>query len=129
MKKSGPSDANNNEINHAKAINPPLVSQPTFAMVPSSSSSSDDTSNDAQPDTYNLTGSKNNVFYCGICDCGCNSRSTLSYHMNTHTGAKPFECDQSKKRFANPNALAKHRKTLFLPRNLNALFVTKCFLH
>ena len=64
-----------------------FVSQPEPSSVPSPSSFSSD---DAQPSTS--TGSEKYDFRCYICGYCSNMRARFSYHMNLHTGTKPFQC-------------------------------------
>ena len=59
--------------------------QPSPGPSPSSSSS-----DDAQPSTS--TGSEKYDFRCYICGYCSNMRARFSYHMNLHTGTKPFQC-------------------------------------
>lgn len=52
-------------------------------------------------------------FLCEICGKGLVSRQYLVYHMNTHTGNKPYACDICPKKFAKPSNLNDHHKIHF----------------
>ncbi|XP_034553838.1 zinc finger protein 184 isoform X2 [Notolabrus celidotus] len=47
---------------------------------------------------------------CSICSKSFILRSHLTYHHNTHTGAKPFQCTVCGKAYAHPMNLITHRK-------------------
>ena len=83
-----------------------FVSQPEPSSVPSPSSFSSD---DAQPSTS--TGSEKYDFRCYICGYCSNMRARFSYHMNSHTGTKPFQCKICLQSFTQPQNLYVHRKT------------------
>ena len=56
------------------------------------------------------------LFICDICRYCCASKSVMTSHINTHTGAKPFECKVCLKRFAQPKTLHFHLKTHLRPQ-------------
>ena len=123
VKRLCPFDANNG--NHATAESVPDYQQP-LTIIPSSSSSSDDTSDGAQPNSSS-TGRKINlsVFNCDLCNYMCDSRPSLSYHMNSHTGAnKPHTCEVCSKVFLSPRNLSNHRK-IHMPPEFKCDFCLK----
>ena len=95
-------------------------------LVSSSSSSLSDVieSDDAQPGTS--TSLQKNNFKCYICCYRSDSKANFSYHMNTHTGTKPFNCKDCIKTYSHPASLSKHRKT-HLPPQLKCDFCPRMF--
>jgi len=65
-------------------------------------------------------------FNCDICGYGCDSRANFSYHMNSHTKAKPFKCKDCSKTFSRPNTLHHHRK-IHKPPTFKCDFCPKMF--
>ena len=61
---------------------------------------------DAQPSTP--IGSEKYEFTCYLCGYCCNMRG---YHMNSHTGTKPFKYNICFQTFTQPQNLYVHRKT------------------
>ena len=66
-------------------------------------------------------------FNCDVCDYRCNSTSKLSYHMNSHTGAKPFKCELCPMSFSRPDNLDGHLKNQHLPPQFKCDFCPKKF--
>ena len=95
-------------------------------LVSSSSSSLSDVieSDDAQPKTS--IGLQKNNFKCYICCYRSDSKANFSYHMNTHTGTKPFNCKDCMETYSHPASLSKHRKT-HLPLQLKCDFCPRMF--
>ena len=56
------------------------------------------------------------TFICDFCPKMFHSKWHRNEHMNTHTGAKPFECEQCGKCFNNHSGLGQHRKTHSAPK-------------
>ena len=68
----------------------------------------------------------NKKFKCRFCTYDCESKSQMSYHTNTHTGKRPFKCNDCTKRFSGPDSLRNHRKT-HLPPKYQCRFCPKNF--
>ena len=47
-------------------------------------------------------------FTCDQCHSSFTHKASLTRHILTHTGEKPFECDQCDNKFARSNSLARH---------------------
>ena len=48
-------------------------------------------------------------FICGICGLKCPSKHALGFHLNIHTGDKPYQCPICNRQFAHPSSLRQHR--------------------
>ena len=66
-------------------------------------------------------------FNCDVCGYRCNSTSKLSYHMNSHTGEKPFKCEICSMSFSRPDTLDSHLKNQHLPPQFKCDFCPKMF--
>ena len=44
-------------------------------------------------------------FICDICGFRANMKDKLSHHINTHSGAKPFKCEECPMSFSHPRSL------------------------
>lgn len=53
---------------------------------------------------------KSRVYECFMCHFAMHRLSTLEIHMRTHSGHKPYKCDECPKRYAYLNDLNKHLK-------------------
>uniref|UniRef100_A0A1Q3EWZ2 Putative c2h2-type zn-finger protein n=1 Tax=Culex tarsalis TaxID=7177 RepID=A0A1Q3EWZ2_CULTA len=47
---------------------------------------------------------------CGICNRTFSKRVLLKYHVNHHTGERPYKCQECDKSFANPTNLYRHKQ-------------------
>ena len=68
----------------------------------------------------------NKKYNCTTCGYQCDSKTKLSLHMNSHTGARPFQCGECFKSFSHPQTLYVHRKT-HSPRQFQCEFCLKMF--
>ena len=109
------SNLNPTDASHVETETGEIIFDSHQPSVTSSSSSSllDDR---AQPSTSDGRG----VSACGYED---DRRSTLSHHMNSQSGAKPFKCPDT---FPYPQNLSKHRK-VHSPPEFKCEFCPKMF--
>ena len=85
-------------------------------VSPSSQSTEPSTDEEDSDDDGAKIHNEKGLNKCGICEKQFASKSSLKYHMNKHTGSKPFECDMCKKTFGHPESLRNHLKTHLAPR-------------
>lgn len=78
-----------------------------------------------QPST-SAAGRQKNTLICYICGFYSDVRGLFFYHMNLHTGAKPFKCTECPQTFPHPTDLRQHRKT-HVPQELKCKFCPKVF--
>lgn len=50
------------------------------------------------------------AFHCKLCNVFFCSKESLLYHMNRHSGAKPFKCTECGKGFRSPSTLFMHHR-------------------
>ena len=55
-------------------------------------------------------------YCCSVCAKICRCRKELAQHMNIHTGAKPYVCDQENcgAKFSHPSNLYRHVRTVHM---------------
>ena len=74
------------------------------------------------------TDKEQKTFKCDFCDYSCDFRYYMSGHMNSHTGERPFKCDECSKTFSSSNSLKTHRK-VHLPPEFKCDFCPKMFTY
>ena len=83
-------------------------------------------SNQSPPAGNSTNTSMNKKWRCHICDKLLASMQSRDLHINTHTGARPFKCDQCPMTFHSQNALGNHLK-MHLPPTHKCDFCIKTF--
>ena len=57
---------------------------------------------------------RNGRYKCERCEYSTDKMSCMTQHHRTHTGERPFRCDDCSKAFSNRSALLKHRRSIHL---------------
>ena len=62
-------------------------------------------------------------YQCNQCDMAFTENSKLIRHLKTHTVHKPFQCSDCDKNFSQKNDLSKHLRPLTGKKHINAVSV------
>ncbi|CAG0890928.1 unnamed protein product [Darwinula stevensoni] len=59
-----------------------------------------------------MTWSEFRLYFCGVCNYRSVSKRSVSKHVLTHTGERPYKCEECGRGFSDPSNLTRHCRTL-----------------